>query len=184
MKTKDIILMAFLAAITCVCAVISIPLPFTPVPITLSVFAVLLTGALLSPWKAFLTQMVYILLGIVGIPVFSSFSSGLGVVAGPTGGYLIVYPIMAWIVAMFASYGKKHRKLWTGMGMLSAMLVCYAADTLWLCVQLGCGFIAGLGIGVIPYLIPDAAKLVLAFLLSAVLRVQMEKIFLSAKTAS
>lgn len=169
--------MAMMVALTCVCSIISIPLSFTPVPVTLSVFAVLMTGALLKPRYAATVQIVYILLGLVGIPVFAGFTSGPGVAMGPTGGYLIAYPLMALTVSLFASKKANYQGAWLAGGMIAALLICYAFGTAWLATVVKISFTAALGIGVVPYLIPDGAKLVLAFSISAVLKHQMEKIF-------
>jgi biotin transport system substrate-specific component len=96
------ILCAVFAALTAACSQIQVPLPFTPVPISLATLAVLVCGGTLGAKKGALAILVYILLGAVGVPVFAGFSGGLGVIAGPTGGYIIGYLPMAVIMGLFA----------------------------------------------------------------------------------
>jgi biotin transport system substrate-specific component len=89
MTTRDLALVALFAALTAVCAQIALTLPLvTGVPFTLQVFAVLASGAILGARRGFLSQVVYLLLGAVGLPVFARMHGGLGALAGPTGGYL------------------------------------------------------------------------------------------------
>jgi biotin transport system substrate-specific component len=103
-----------MAAVTAVAAQIAIPIP--PMPFTLQVLAVILSGLLLGPRYGALAQAVYVLVGAVGVPVFSEFSGGLGAILGPTGGYLVSYPIAA-AAAGFASGAarsvSRRRVLWT-----------------------------------------------------------------------
>ena len=97
----DIKKMAFaslFAALIAVGAYIKIPIPFSPVPITLQVFFIFLAGAMLGARWGTLSVIVYLLLGIVGLPVFSGGASGLGVLLGPTGGYLIGFVVAAFLV--------------------------------------------------------------------------------------
>src|SRR5215216_5325541 len=93
---------ALMAAVTAVAAQITIPLPFSPVPFTLQVLAVILSGLLLGPRHGALAQAIYILVGAVGAPVFAGFSGGLGVILGPTGGYIVSYPIAAALAGLAA----------------------------------------------------------------------------------
>ena len=90
-RTTLLILTALFAALTAVGAWISIPLPFTTVPITLATMGASLAGALLGPWYGSLSMIIYLLLGAVGAPVFHNMTGGLGILTGPTGGYLIGY---------------------------------------------------------------------------------------------
>lgn len=160
MKTKELTLCALMAAATAVCAQISIPLP-GGVPLTLSVAAVFLSGALLGPGLAFVSQLVYLLLGAFGLPVFAGFSSGLGILLGPTGGYLLVYPLMAAAVAL-------GRRFWGGKlpalagSMLIALLLCYAGGTAWFMAVAQKGLAASLAACVFPFVPVDLCKIALA----------------------
>lgn len=90
-KTTDLILTALFTALTAAGAMLSLPLPFTPVPLTLATLASMLAGAFLGSKYGSLSQLIYILLGAIGVPVFHNFTAGLGILAGPTGGYLLGY---------------------------------------------------------------------------------------------
>lgn len=160
MKTKDLAACALMAAATAVCAQISVPLP-SGVPLTLSVAAVFLTGAALGPGLAFASQLVYLLLGAFGLPVFAGFSSGLGTLLGPTGGYLLVYPLMAAAVAL-------GRRLWGGRlpslaaSMLIALLLCYAGGTAWFMAATEKSLAVSLSACVFPFVPVDLCKIALA----------------------
>ena len=160
MKTKDLAACALMAAATAVCAQISIPLP-GGVPLALSVAAVFLTGTALGPGLAFASQLVYLLLGAFGLPVFAGFSSGLGTLLGPTGGYLLVYPLMAAAVAL-------GRRLWGGRlpslaaSMLIALLLCYAGGTAWFMAATEKSLAVSLSACVFPFVPVDLCKIALA----------------------
>ncbi len=98
-KTKWMALSAMFVAITVVFSQISFPIPGTPIVFTMGIMAVMLTGCMLPKGYAFLALLVYLLLGVCGLPVFSSFGSGLGTLLGYTGGFLMTYPIMAFLTA-------------------------------------------------------------------------------------
>ncbi len=165
-QVTDLVFTALFAALTAVCAIIAVPLPMTTVPVSLLVLGVFLTGALLEKKLAFLAQVVYLLIGAIGVPVFAGFSSGVGVLFGPTGGYLLASPVMAFVIAWIAEpFRTKKKSVHMGMltvGMVVAMLICYLVGTTWFCIYGGYTFWQGLGYCVIPFLIPDAIKLVVA----------------------
>ena len=98
-RTVQITQIALFAALTAVFSQISFPVPMTPIVFTMGVMAVYLTAALLPKWQAFLALIVYLLLGAIGLPVYSGFHGGIGTLLGPTGGYLMAYPIMAFLGA-------------------------------------------------------------------------------------
>ena len=89
---------ALFAALTGAVAWFKIPLPFTPVPITLQTLMVLLSGAMLGPYYGALSMIIYLILGAIGLPVFAGGSSGIGALFGPSGGYLLSYPIAAFVI--------------------------------------------------------------------------------------
>lgn len=94
------------SAILCICAYITIPLPFLPVPITLQLFAVILTSLLFKPTHAFTAQLIYTFLGLVGLPVFSGGRSGIGTILSPTGGFIIGFLIVSFLISLCK--GKKE----------------------------------------------------------------------------
>src|SRR3989338_3067524 len=97
-KLRGMVFAALFAAFTAAVAWFRIPLPFTPVPITLQTLAVLLSGAMLGPYYGALSMIIYLALGAIGLPVFAGGSSGIGALLGPTGGYLLSYPIAAFVI--------------------------------------------------------------------------------------
>lgn len=173
MKTKNLAFCALMAAVTAVCAQISIPLP-GGVPLTLSVAAVYLSGAFLGPGLAFASQLVYLLLGAFGLPVFVGFSGSLGVLLGSTGGYLLVYPLMAAAVAL-------GRRLWGGKlpslaaSMLIALLLCYAGGTAWFMAVTQKSLAVSLAACVFPFVPVDLCKIALASAVGSRLAVFTER---------
>ena len=161
----DLTLTALFVAITIVLAQICFPMPITQVPVTLSVLAVFLTSAILNRTQAVYVQLVYILLGAAGVPVFSFFSGGLGKLLGPTGGYIIAYPFMAFIIAFIAERAGRKSFGVLLSGMACSLLVCYAIGTSWLALSAHMSIGAALTAAVVPFVIPDVLK---AFSASAV----------------
>lgn len=160
-KTKQMVLIALMTAVTCVLGPLSIPLPFSPVPISLTNFAIFLAIFVLGMENGTISFIIYLLLGAVGVPVFSSFRGGLQVLAGPTGGYLIGFIFLALIMG-FALDHFDRKLVPTIIGMIIGMVVCYAFGTVWLAKLLSLSFKEGLMMGVIPYLPGDAAKIIIA----------------------
>ena len=160
-KTKQMVLIALMTAVTCVLGPLSIPLPFSPVPISLTNFAIFLAIFVLGMKNGTISFIIYLLLGAVGVPVFSSFRGGLQVLAGPTGGYLIGFIFLALIMG-FALDHFDRKLVPTIIGMIIGMVVCYAFGTVWLAKLLSLSFKEGLMMGVIPYLAGDVAKIVIA----------------------
>lgn len=167
LRIHDITRIAIFAALTCVLSQIIIPLPFTPVPLTMGLLAVFITGALLPPKGAVLAQTVYLALGIIGLPVFHGFTGGFTRVLGPTGGYLMVYPLMALCISL--SVALSDRKSGTTSfsmklafyclgGHLMALLVCYGVGTLWMCVYSSISFMEALPLAVLPFIPLDIVK--------------------------
>ena len=160
-RTKQMVLIALMTAVTCVLGPLSIPLPFSPVPISLTNFAIFLAIYVLGMKNGTISFIIYLLLGAVGVPVFSSFRGGLQVLAGPTGGYLIGFIFLALIMG-FALDHFDRKLVPTIIGMIIGMAVCYAFGTVWLAKLLSLSFKEGLMMGVIPYLAGDAAKIIIA----------------------
>lgn len=160
-RTKQMVLIALMTAVTCVLGPLSIPLPFSPVPISLTIFAIFLAIFVLGMKNGTISFIIYLLLGAVGVPVFSSFRGGLQVLAGPTGGYLIGFIFLALIMG-FALDHFDRKLVPTIIGMIIGMAVCYAFGTVWLAKLLSLSFKEGLMMGVIPYLAGDVAKIIIA----------------------
>ncbi|EKF49361.1 BioY protein [Thermosipho africanus H17ap60334] len=158
MKTKDISLVALFVTLTIVGAQISIPIG--TVPITLQVLMVFLTGYFLKPTLALLTQSIYLLLGIVGLPVFANFSGGFASIIGPTGGYLIAFPLAAWIISL----SKKDYFSMFLHGILGIAII-YTLGVLVLNYHLH-DFKKAFMIGVVPFIGIDFLKMCLAVIIS------------------
>lgn len=165
---KEMCIAAVLTALTCVLAPMSVPIG--PVPVTLGTFCIFLTGALL-PWRlSAISTLVYILIGAVGVPVFSNFKGGIQVLAGPTGGFLIAYPIMAIIISLavfkFKKKGNTAYILSMAVSMLLSMVFCYLLGTLWFVFSMDSTVSAALSACVIPFIWADLTKIACACILS------------------
>ena len=144
-RTKQMVLIALMTAVTCVLGPLSIPLPFSPVPISLTDFAIFLAIFVLGMKSGTTRFIIYLLFGAIGVPVFSSFRGGLQVLAGPTGGYLIGFIFLALIMG-FALEHFDRKLVPTIIGMIIGMAVCYAFGTVWFCIVADSTFKAALGI--------------------------------------
>ena len=168
LTTYQLTLTAVMAAVICVLGPISMAIPISPVPISLASMAVYLAVTVLGMKLGTLSCLIYLLLGLVGLPVFSGFSGGFAKLAGPTGGYLIGFLFMIPLTGIL--FEKTGKSFWKQFGaMVLGTLVCYLFGTVWLCLQLNLDFIGGLGVGVIPYLPGDTAKIILAALIGPVI---------------
>jgi biotin transport system substrate-specific component len=153
-----------MAAVTAVAAQIAIPLQ--PVPFTLQVLAVILCGLLLGTRVGALAQAIYVLVGAVGVPVFSNLTGGLGVILGPTGGYLISYPIAAAVAGLAASAvatSPRARALLAGfLWGCAGLAVIYALGTTWLAVVSHFTPAQAVATGIAPFVAFDLIKVALA----------------------
>lgn len=163
MKTRQLCYAALLAALTAVCSQLTIPTPWQ-VPISMSTFAVFLSGALLGTKWGTLAQGVYLLLGLVGVPVFSGMRGGAQVLAGPTGGYLIGYLAAAAVTG--ALLARSRARWMLPVAMAAGLAACYAFGTAWYMVQGGVELVPALGMCVLPFLPGDALKIAAASLVA------------------
>ena len=153
----------FVAALTAAAAQISIPLPFTAVPFTFQPMVVLLGGLALGAKLGLASQAVYLAAGIAGLPVFAASATlppGPLRLLGPTGGYLVAYPIAALLVGYLAERGFDRRYLTSTVAMMAGLVVVYAFGAIWLSVSLG--FAGALAAGVYPFIAADVVKVVAA----------------------
>ena len=159
----DIALTALFAAITAVCSWISIP---ATVPFTLQTFAVFLSVGVLGGRLGTLTMLVYLTAGAVGLPVFAGMRGGVSVLLGPTGGYIVGFFFSALFMwAVEKVFGRSFRTL--SLSMIPALLICYAFGTAWFVIVYSrtsgnIGVASALMMCVVPYMIPDAIKMLLA----------------------
>ena len=164
-KLRMMVFASLFAALTAIGAYITVPVPLSPVPITLQVFFVLLAGSRLGSKWGSLSMIVYMLLGIVGLPVFAGGSSGIGVLLGPTGGYIFGFILAAYII------GKLSRKTGNGanssffinaLNMSAGVLVIYACGAFRLMMVADFDLGKTLALGVISFLPGDILKIAVA----------------------
>lgn len=165
-RTVDMAYIALFAVMIAVCSWISIP---ATVPFTLQTFGVFLAVGVLGGKRGTLAVLVYLLLGMVGLPVFAGFSGGMGCLLGSTGGYIVGFLFSALVMwAMERLLGKKPWVL--ALSMVLGLIVCYAFGTVWF-MQVyakttgAIGLWTALGWCVFPYILPDLVKIVLAMVL-------------------
>ena len=183
--TRDLAIIPIFAAMTAVLAQIAIPLPFTAIPISFGLVAVYISGILLTPKQAIYSQICYLLLGAVGLPVFGNFQGGLAALVGPTGGYLMTYPLIAWIVAMALNSQKARQAekaqskvtvmLKAGIAMVIAHTILYLGGTIWLSFMTKNTFIASLSLAVFPFIPLDIVKILFCVLAVVPFRSQLLK---------
>jgi len=129
---RDILLIAMTSVVTALAAQIAIPLAGSPVPITGQTFAVLLSGAVLGARRAMAAQLLYLAEGAIGLPVFAGARAGLGVLIGPTGGYLLAFPLGAAITGALAERGWDRRFFTMLIAMLLGSAAIFAGGLAWL----------------------------------------------------
>jgi biotin transport system substrate-specific component len=140
---------AAFALLTAIGAFIRIPLPFTPVPITLQTFFVLASGIYLGGRDAASSQVLYVALGILGLPVFAG-AGGLAHALGPTGGFLMAFPLAAGLVGRFVEPGDRPAR--AALVLIAADLVIFAIGATWFAATVGVGPERALALAVLPFL--------------------------------
>ena len=156
---RDVVLVLAAAALTGIAAQVSIPLPFTPVPISLQTLTVLLAGAALGPVRGGLGMLLYLVAGMAGVPWFSEQQSGF---AFPSFGYIVGFVVAAVVVGELARRRADRTILGTAAMMVVGNLLIYALGVTWLAVSLGVDLPTALGLGAVPFLVGDALKIALA----------------------
>ena len=158
LTTKQLVICSLFASLTSILSQISIPLP--AVPFTMQIFAVALCGLILGKSLGFISQVIYVLLGTIGLPVFAGFSGGVGIILGPTGGFILSFPIIAFLVGYFSE--KFKSTVGVMFGMICSLLISYIIGTFQFCLVTNSDFIKGFTICVIPFILVDIIKLSLA----------------------
>ena len=181
-KTKELALIGLMAAVICIAGPLSLPLPFSPIPISLTNLAVYFSVYTLGMKRGTISYLVYLLIGVAGLPVFSAFTSGPAKLFGPTGGYLIGFLFMALICGYCVDR-------WNGqiiasfIGMVAGTVVCYFLGTIWLAFQMSVGsdqsftaaLPAAIAAGVLPFIVGDLLKIVFSLLIGAQVRVRVRR---------
>lgn len=160
---------ALFIAITAICSWISVPIPGTSVPINLATFAVILAGLVLGPKDGPIAITVFLVLGAIGVPVFHSFTGGMGVVFGPTGGFLIGYILLALMAGISVTQESHPIANYVIFTLIGEVLL-YALGCIWFIFQAGSNIQTALMACVIPFIPGDIVKMILAYLVASRLR--------------
>jgi biotin transport system substrate-specific component len=167
-RVRDAVAIVGFALFTALAAQISIPLGFTPVPLTGQTFAILLAGGVLGANRGALSMGLYVALGAIGLPFYASASGGWSVATGATAGYLVGFIVAAFVVGKMAEHGQ-DRKLATSLpAFLAGSVIIYAFGATWLAYKLNVPLTAAAGepsaiaYGVAPFLVGDTIKALLA----------------------
>jgi biotin transport system substrate-specific component len=159
-----------LAAVLCIASPFAIPLG--PVPLSLSILAVLLCARIGGAFCSCAAVLLYLVLGCVGLPVFGGGMAGIGVLLGPTGGYLWSYLPMCVLTGLLYTFSERKklpfgkRMMWELLAGLCGLLICYFCGTLQYALIANVPFLAAISVCVLPFVLFDLGKLLLAFLLS------------------
>ncbi len=173
LRTKDLVLTALMAAVLCIVSPWSINIG--PIPFSFSLFAIYLTMYLLGARLGTLSVLLYLLIGLLGLPVFSNFTGGPQKLFGPTGGFLIGYLPMALLIGLFLDHTQKEHitfrhTLLRILAVFACTWVLYLFGTIWYMFFSGTGFLAALSVTVLPFVLIDLVKNILAAVLGPAIR--------------
>ena len=164
-KTKDMTKMALCVAILCVTSFLVVPLPFTPIVISLHTIAVNIIGLILSPMQAGISVLIYLLMGLVGLPVFAAGTAGAGKLFGPTGGYY--FGFLFAVIAISMLRGKKiSMKRYTIVSILAGIPIQHLCAIIVMCLHNGGNVAAAFATVSLPFIVGDIIKCVMASMVS------------------
>lgn len=175
--TMSMVLMALFAAVTCVLAPLAVPIG--PVPVSLTNLVIYISLYVLGWKRGTIAYVLYLLIGLAGLPVFSGFEGGIGKFAGPTGGYLVGFILTSVICGIFIERWDRPGILMIVMnilGMILGTIAAYTFETVWFCYSTGTGVVPALSLCVFPFIIGDLVKMVIAVMVGPVLRKQLGRI--------
>lgn len=161
-RVRDAALVLGAALLTAACAQISIPLPGDPVPVTGQTFAVLLTGAALGANRGAAGQLLYVALGLVGLPFYADGAHGVDVVFGATGGYLVAFPLAAWVCGRLAEARYDRTPLKALPAFTIGSLIVFAIGVPWLAVAADISLAKAIELGFVPFIPGGIVKAALA----------------------
>ena len=167
LTTYQMAVTAVMAAVLCVLGPLSVPIG--AIPISLSNFVICLAAWLLGPKFGTLSVAVYLVIGLAGVPVFSGYGAGIAKVAGPTGGYLVGYLLLAFIGGLFIEKSKGQPVV-SALGLILGDAACYVLGTAWFVFQMQCDLGHALAVCVYPFIALDLAKIVVSCIVGALLR--------------
>ncbi len=170
-KMVGMVLVAVMTAVTCVLAPLSIPIG--AVPISLGILAIYFDVYVLGMKRGTVSVLLYILLGLIGVPVFAAYTAGPQKLFGATGGYIIGYIFLALIFGWFVDHYEKI--YWQALGMILGVVVCYAFGTVWFSIIYKTTIGAALSMCVIPFIVPDLLKMAVALIAGPILRKSLKK---------
>ena len=173
-SVREMCTIGMMTALICVMAPFSVPIPISPVPISLTNLALYFAIYVLGGKRTTICCVLYLLIGLAGVPVFSNFTGGAGKLLGPTGGYLIGFLFMV-ILGGYIVDRWNNKILICVLGLIAGTGLCYMFGTVWLAVQLDKSFGDALLIGVIPFLPGDFVKIVIASLIGPRVRKLIKK---------
>lgn len=174
LTVKEMAFTAIMAAVICVLSPIAVPLA-GEVPISLATLAVMLAGALLGRKLGSLSVLIYILLGMAGVPVFANYAAGAGIVFGMTGGYIVGYIPLAYMTGMFREkYGKQNMYASAACGALIGTVILYVLGTAWFIYCTKMPLAGALGACVFPFIPGDLLKIAVVCLLTPRIRPALE----------
>ena len=165
--TYQMAVTAVMAAVLCVLGPLTVPIG--AIPISLANFVICLTAWLLGPKFGTLSVVIYLAIGLIGVPVFSGYGAGLAKVAGPTGGYLVGYLLLAFIGGLFIEKSNGQPVV-SAVGLVLGDAVCYVLGTAWFVFQMQCDLGYALAVCVYPFIVLDLAKIVVSCIVGALLR--------------
>ena len=165
-SVREMCAIGVFAAVISVCALVSTPMP-NGVPMTLQTFAIPLAGIVLGKRNGVLAAVIYVLLGAAGVPVFHNMNGGFGVLLGPTGGFILSFPLMALTAAIGAG---KNNSLWLVSWLTAGAVINYACGMLWFTAVTSNGLITAFLACVAPFLIMDTAKIIVVASLGKILK--------------
>ena len=173
LQLKDWILAAMFAALIAILAQVSIPIPISPVPLTGQTLAIGLAATILNKKTATLAATLYLLLGAIGMPVFSQFTSGIGIILGPTGGYLVSFILVSFLISLYlekTSYSITQALIINH----GAMIITLAIGTAWLKFASSLSWATAIAWGMTPFLIGGVAKAILSAWLGIKIRERLQ----------
>ena len=174
LSTKDLCMISLWTSVIAVMAQIAIPMPMG-VPMTMQTFAITLTAIILGAKKGAIATGIYVLLGAIGIPVFANFTGGLHIVAGATGGFIISFPIMAFIIGWGVDYKEKMRGILI-VTIIVGTIVNYVIGVLIFCLVTGSSIVAGITACIIPFIPTAIIKAVAGGIVGIKMRDRMVKL--------
>ncbi|SEQ10038.1 biotin transport system substrate-specific component [Lachnospiraceae bacterium RM5] len=175
-KIRNIVAIGLMSAFLCVLGPVSLTLPFTPVPISLTIFAIYMCIYLVGWKKSLASLLTYILLGTIGLPVFSGFSGGLAKVTGPTGGYIFGF-IFICIISGYVITKHMNNYFLCALSMIAGTAICYMFGTLWLAYFAHMTLKAALYAGVIPFISADLVKIIVALIIGPAINKRIKDVF-------